>query len=150
MRLLWSWYLLWTAADVATTLYLHRMYPNGELNALINALALAVGFDAATVIAAAFTTVLIWAMIRASWLTAIVAKVVMATRPVAALNNALIIAIGFGLVDVVVLTFGLSVYQAYLVVMLATITPAVIYFYKKAPPPPSQFFNFFRRRNSQK
>jgi len=146
MRLLWAWYWAWTAADVATTIYLYHAAAGSELNALINTLALLIGFDAATIVAALATTLLLLPLLRHP-LLAIAAKSIMVVRFVAPLNNALIAATGLGLADLLALATGLNVYQAYFLLMLMVNVPTVIYFFRKAPPPSSRFLNSSRRKN---
>jgi len=153
MRPLWIWYWVWTAADVATTIYLHRLYPYGELNAFINALAHYVGFDAACIIAALTTTALLWLLLRlpsfhnasATFLQRLIAnlpiaaKTVMVIRFVAPLNNVLIITAGLGFVDLIAIATGLSVYPAYFALILSVTAPVVIYYYRKTPRPRPDF-----------
>jgi len=145
MRLLWAWYWAWTAADVATTIYLYHTAAGSELNPLINALASLVGFDAASIVVALATTLLLLPLLKHPLLT-IAAKSIMVARFVAPLNNALIAATGLGLADLLALATGLNIYQACFLLILMVNVPTVIYFFRKAPPPSPHFPKNFRRR----
>jgi len=138
MRRLWAWYLLWTAADVATTIYLHHTDAGSELNPLINTLTSLVGFDVATIITALTMTLLLLPLLRHP-LFVPAAKSIMAVKFVAPLNNMLLIVTGLSLIDVFMLTTSLDAYQAYFLLILMANAPAIIYFYKRAPRPPPNF-----------
>jgi len=149
MRLLWAWFVAWSAADVATTLYFHHAGIGEELNIFTNALAAHVGFDAAVVIITALSPLLVWPLCRSRYLRA-AAFAVLATRFVAPLNNMVLIFSGLSIVDYISLALGIGAYQALLLFILASTAPVVIYSYRRVPPPPPRFSNFFRRQKNIK
>jgi len=134
---LWAWYVAWTVADVATTLYLARAAPHGgELNLLVSALAPHVGFDAAVVVTALVATAALWLAARWRPLTARAAAAVMLSRPVAAVNNMAMIATGLSLVDYVALATGLGPRVAQILTAVTAASLSVVAVARGCPPAP--------------
>jgi len=129
---LWTWFIIWTAADVYTTISLARAGVGYELNPFINAAAPYTGFDAAVFIAAAFSIALMWALAKTRLrLALLVAKTFMATRLLAPLNNTLLLATGSTLLDVLTAA-GLDPHAAAAAMGLAAILPTAVYYASKA------------------
>jgi len=128
---LWAWYFAWTAADLATTLYLARVLgPGAELNCFIRMLAPHIGFDAAAVVTAVMSTLLVY-LLSLHPLTDVIATSIAAVRHIAPANNLLVIWMGEGFVDAVVAATGLPVYPAYILFSYAVMAPPIICVYLK-------------------